>query len=197
MSNANVIASLVSGTIQGTIAPLAVGASTAETAILMSVNPLTLGGGGGAVLVGAAEGNTPSFYAGGRPFKVQAWGTATTGASETLTLKLYQVPGAIVSAGTSATLANDHVVKASSARTIATSTAPFYVEGLFQYESVSQRLVGNVSFEINGLLDVAAASTIITGLLGDGDLNFILSATMGTGNAADVINLNEISISQV
>jgi hypothetical protein len=110
---------------------------------------------------------------------------------------LYQVPAAIVAAGTGGTVANDHALKASSARTIATTTAPFYIDATFQYDSVSQRLCGQCSFEINGIVDGGAATTIVTGLLGDSDLNFAISATMGTGNAADVIVLGEIAISQV
>jgi hypothetical protein len=195
MANSNTIASLISGSLQGCIAPLAIGASTTETVFSMSKNPIT-GGGGGPAIVSAGEGNVPSYYTGGRPFKVTAYGTVTTGASETLVLKLYQVPAAIVASGTGGTVVNDNLVKTSTARTVATTTAPFLIDATFQY-SPDGRLVGSASFTINGLVDVGAATTIVTGMTSDGDLNFAVSATMGTGNAADVVVLNEISISQV
>jgi hypothetical protein len=195
MANSNTIASLISGSLQGCIAPLAIGASTTETVFSMSKNPIT-GGGGGPAVVGAGEGNVPSYYTGGRPFNVKAWGIVTTGASETVLLTLYQVPATIVAAGTGGVVANNHSLKASSARTVATTSAPFLIDATFQY-SPDGRLVGSASFTINGLVDAGAATTIVTGLVGDSDLNFAVSATMGTGNALDVVVLNEISISQV
>jgi hypothetical protein len=197
MANANVIASLTGGFLQGSIAPLAIGTSTVATAFSMNVNPITGGGGGPAVLMGPAENNTPSYYAGCRPFKVTAYGTALTKATETVLIGLYQVPGVIAAAGTAGVLANDNLVKASTARSIANGTAPWYIDFVFQYEPVSQRLFGSGGFAINGLVDASAAGTIVTGLVGDGDLNFIVAATMGTGTAGDLITLTEISISQV
>jgi hypothetical protein len=196
MPNANTIASISSGFMQGSIAPLQIGASTVEAVFVTNKNPIT-GAGGAPAVVSAAEGVIPSYYANGRPFKVTAWGTVTTGASETVVLTLYQVPAAIVAAGSAGTVANNHSLKASSARTVATTTAPFYIDGTFQYDSGSQRLLGLASIAINGLVDAGAATTIVTGLVGDIDLNFAVSATMGTGNAADVIVLGEIAISQV
>jgi hypothetical protein len=197
MANANVIASLTGGFLQGSVAPLAIGASTVPTVFSMNINPITSGGGGPAVLVGPAENNTPSFYAGCRPFKVTGWGTALTKATETVVLAIYQVPGVIVKAGTAGVLTNDNLLVSSTARSIANGTAPWYCDFTMQYEPVSQRLIGSGSFNINGLDDANASTTIVTGLVGDGDLNFIIAATMGTGTAGDLITLTELNISVI
>lgn len=200
MSNVNTIQSQVAGTGQPALASLAIGTSTTET--LFSLNKgvvLTTLGGGAAVIAAPDQGAVPSVYASGKPFIYRAFGTITTGTSTNITLTLYNATAAqlAVAGGVPATAFTLGSLKASTARAVNSTTAPFLVEAKLQYDSVSNRLVGQVSFEINGIVDVFAASTIITGMVNDGDLNFALSLTSSSGNAANAAVLAEQAIEQV
>lgn len=194
MSNTNDVKAFVAGSLQNTLAPLALGASTTETGFSVNGNSVASIAAKAAVLPISNPGLSPSFWDSGRPFLIRGWGTATTGVSTNITLKLYQVPSAIVAAGTALTLANDNGIGASTARAVNSTTAPFYFEAKLQWDSVGKALKGQISFEINNLVDVFAATTAITGLTADSELNFLVSATSSAGNAANVINLQELTI---
>lgn len=139
----------------------------------------------------------------GHPFVVRLAGKVTTGASSTLVVNLYQVPGAIVSAGTSATLSNDHVVVTNAASAaIATTSNNFLVEAQFMWDSVSQKLNGNVLFALIAGANVApnsgtAGTGVVTTALTTvtaADLNFIPSFTFGTANAANSVTVAEFTL---
>lgn len=139
---------------------------------------------------------------GGHPFRVRVVGRLNTGVSSTVTLKLYQVPGSIVSAGTSGTVANDNVVVALTASSAFTGAANFVVEAEFIWDSVSGKLNGVVTLaSVNNTITVAnggtagvlTATTQVSGA-GLGDMNFIPSVTFGTANAANSITVTEFVI---
>jgi hypothetical protein len=199
MANANTIASLVAGTGQPFLAPLKLGTSTTETLFSNNTGVVATTLGGGVAILSAFQAQVPSFYANGQTIRIRGIGTVTTGTSTNLTLTLYNGTAAqlAVAGGVPATSFTLGSLKASSARAVNTATAPFYVDGLFQFDAVGGRLVGQVGFEINGIVDANAASTIITGMVNDQDLNFLLSATLSSGNAANVVNLQEFSIERV
>jgi len=200
MSNTNTIKQSIAGQgpqpVQGTIAPLALGTSTSETTFSMTVPLVNTLGGGPAVLVAVDQSGVPQFYDLARPIKVRGYGTIVTGVSTNITLKLYQVPSAIVKAGTAGTVGNDNLLKASTARAVNSTTASFLVEATLQWSAASQSLQGTAKFLINSLLDAEAATTAVA-ITADSELNFILSATSSSGNAANVITLSEFSLEQV
>ena len=184
---------------QNTIAALS-NIGTTETAFSLNVNLIA-----GGTLPPAVLTIEPGLWAGGRPFKVRAVGTVTTAASSTVAFKLYQVPYAILIAGTAGTLGNDTLVATySTSNAIATTTASFYLEGTFQWEPVVGKLIG----QFNGFVGGGGNATVVTSPTatttatltppvtsipaadGSLNLNFILSATFGTGNAGNTVNLN-------
>ena len=204
MSNVNTIQEFVQSSfspgLQGTLAPLALGVSTTETLFSLNPNALipTLGG-GVAVLRLIDQGSVPSAFTTTpvKGIKVRALGSVTTGGTTNITLKLYQVTNAQIAAGIAVTGFTAQAVAASTARAVNSTTAPFYLEAFLQYDPVSNRITGKFEDIINGLFDAPAASTIVTGLLAENDVNFVLSATSSAGFAANVVNLQELSIEQV
>lgn len=141
----------------------------------------------------------------GHPFIVSLIGKVTTGTTSTFAIKLYEVPGAIATAGTSATVANDHVVVSLAATSVASATQNFIVQAQFLWDSSSKILNGSVlSAMINGV-NIAANSGGTTGLLtpttslsspavGISDLNFIPSFTFATANAGNAVTITEFLI---
>lgn len=197
-------------------ASLALAASTTETAF--SKNALIVAG---STLVAAVpgviqlpdQGAVPSMWDlslnTGMPFMIRGRGFATTGATTNLTIKLYQVPSAILTAGTAATLANDNVIFTSTARAINSTTGTFTFEcENMQWNSITRVLQGRFTVTINNLTDAIAATTAVTTaaatsgtvptgqatLSADAELNFIVSATLSAGNAANVVTLQELAI---
>jgi hypothetical protein len=130
----------------------------------------------------------------GHPFVVSLVGKATTAGSYNFTPKIYQVPQAIVLAGTQTTLANDHVQVSLAATAIATTTVNFSVSAQFLWDSTSLILNGFVtSAQINGVNIVANAGTVGTLVattqqtgVGIKDLNFMPTFTFGTAGANSV-----------
>ena len=177
-------------------APLALGTSTTETAF--SKNSLVLGSSTPIAAIGAAlplanQGMVTMLWDGGRPFDVVFWGNCVTGASTNLTLKLYQVPASILAAGTQATLANDNIICTSTARAVNTTTGKFYFKAIMQWDSTTKLLHGQFTTDISNLLDVYAATTAVTTAAAfDTELNFIFSATLSSGNAANVVNAGQM-----
>lgn len=197
-------------------APLALGASTTETAF--SKNALVVAG---STLVAAVpgviqlpdQGAVPSMWDmslnTGMPFMIRGRGIITTGASTNITFKLYQVPSAIITAGTALTLTNDQVVFATTARAVNSTTATFTFEcENMQWNSVTRILQGRFTDTINNLTDAIAATTAVTTaaatsgqvptgqatFAADQELNFIVSATSSAGNAANIVTLQELAI---
>jgi hypothetical protein len=198
MANDNTIKSLVLGTLQEQLIPLT-NAFAGTTATAFAQGNGLVSGSGGTVAV-LSLGN-PGLYNGtGRPIVVRAFGVATGGASATtLTLTLYEVPGAALplTSGTTnqQTFTTWNSLRASTARTITALTVNWNIAAEFRL-SATGRLEGKVEFEIAGLLDVYAASSIISGLLGEIDLNFAVVSTMSASQAANVNNMTEFSLEQ-
>jgi hypothetical protein len=138
----------------------------------------------------------------GHPFVVRMVGKAHTGASLTLTPKLYQVPNSIVAAGTQATVGNDHVVAAMAASSAFSGDGNFVLECVFLYDSTSGALNGQTSFaQINNVVNavnsgtagVCTATTQVTSV-GTNDLWFMPTFTFGTANAANSVQIVEFAI---
>ena len=139
----------------------------------------------------------------GHPFKVRVVGKAFTGGSYTFQTKLYQVPYSIVTAGTSATLANDNVALSNAASAAFTGWANFILEAQFLWDSSSQKL--NTSFQtslnqVNGAA-VAPTSSIVSIAYTAGNpvnnLNFLPSFTFGTANAANSVTVTEFTLERL
>lgn len=202
MSNANTIQTIQAGLGQPFVANLSLTTSTTETLFSNNTGVVaTTLGGGVAILKAPLQGNVPSFYQGGQAIKVRGAGLVTTTGSTNVTLTLYNATAAqiAVAGGVPTTGFTLGSLKASTARAVNTATAPFWFEALLQQDQVGGRLVGQASFEINGLLDIFAATTIITGMsltAADADLNFALSATQSSGQGA-LLTLTEFSVDRV
>lgn len=198
MANDNTIKSLVLGTLQEQLIPLtnAIAGSTA-TAFAQG-NGLVSGTGGTVAVISVGN---PGLYNGtGRPVVIRAFGVATGGASATtLTLTLYQVPGAALPLTSGVTnqqtFTTWNSLKASTARTITALTVNWKLTATLQL-SATGRLEGSADIEIAGLLDVGAATSVISGLLGEVDLNFAVVSTMSAAQAANVNTMTELSIEQ-
>jgi len=184
------------------LAALALGTSTTETSF--SLNGITLGSAvafasAPAILQAPAQGQVVQYWDNGRPFLFTAWGTCVTGASTNLTLKLYQCPATLLPGGSAplgvGSVSGLNAVGASTARAVNTTTGKFLYRAILQWDSTSKLIHGQFSVEISDLVDVFAASTAVTTATAlDTELNFILSATLSSGNAANIVNLMEQTI---
>lgn len=197
---------LILGSSQGNLQALALGTSTSEASFSINgnsaANPVIAAS--AAILKlpdtqpasAVGTGLTPTFYwDNGRPFFLQGWGICTTGANATLTLKLYQVPASVVAAGlTAGSVSGCNAIATSTARTINTTTGKFIFQAELQWDSLTSKIHGQFSDEINNLLDgFAAVTSVTTATAADNELNFLLSATLSSGNAANVVTLQEFA----
>jgi hypothetical protein len=197
---------LAFGSSQGNLQTLALGTSTSETAFSVNgnsaVNPAFAAG--SAILklkdtqpVLAVGTSISSVFAwdAGKPFFLQAWGQCTTGTSANLTLTLYQVPASVVAAGLAVgTFAGCNKVATSTARAVNSTTKSFFLEAFFQWNATSGLLEGQFSDQIGNLLDAWAVTTeTTTATLADNELNFLLTATLSSGNAANQVKLMEFA----
>lgn len=197
---------LVLGSVQGNLQPLVLGASTTETAFSINgntaANPVIPAQ--AAVLklpstqpVSAIGTNlAPVFvWDNGRPFFLQGWGKCITGANATLTLKLYQVPASVVAAGLAAgSVVGCNLLATTTARAVNTTTGKFYFEALIQWDATTGLIHGQFSDQISNLLDAWAAITAVTtATLADNELNFLISATLSAGNAANQVIMQEFT----
>ena len=199
MANTNTIKSLVLGTLQEQLIPLtnAVAGSTATA--FATGNGLVSGTGGAVATI--STGNVGLYNGTGRPIVLRAFGTATGQVSATtLTLTLYEVPGAALPLTSGVTnqqtFTTWNSLKASTARTITSLTVSWQMFATLQLSSTG-RLEGECKWEIAGLLDVGAATSVISGLLGEVDLNFAVVSTMSTAAAANVNTMTEFSLVQL
>lgn len=118
------------------------------------------------------------------PFEFNCSGYLTTGASMTVTAKLY--------AGTSATVGSDTLLKSFGAITQNSLTRPFWIHGKFIYDSVSGLLNGTVDAYFN---EAIVASTTLTnfptGIADSNDpvVSFLVSFTFSVANAGNVVSV--------
>jgi hypothetical protein len=192
--NANTVRRQVYGTQQLTLAAIT-NPGTTETQFQLNNNALTGLGGG---VVPLQVGNFGVYAGTGQIIHVRANGTysGVTGASTTLLLTLYEVPAAIIAAGglTPTSNTNYNSVAASAATTLGTGDGNFSFDAYLQIDS-NGTLSGSFESAINGVTVGPAHSTTVTGLVGEADLNFVLSAKLGTAEpAASTLILNEFAI---
>lgn len=197
MANKNTIKAQLSGTIQNTLASLTNSfAGTSQTAF--QLNPgLVTGSGGG--IVPLSIGNPGLYFGTGAQLRIRANGTVVTAYNSTitLTLALLQVPASVISAGlTKQSFTNMNTLKTSTARSIINGTNSFAVDSTIQLSGTGV-LQGQAGFIISDLLDGQAAITAATGLTGEADLNFLLTATVSASDSSTIVTLNEFSLEAV
>ena len=193
MANANTVRQQVLGTIQLTLAPLPspVVASTKYNFVLNN-NAISQTGGG---VIPITAGVTGLYQGTGRVLHIAATGTGVGLATSTLTLELYEVPAAIIAAGgltqTSQTGFNEIAI--TSAKAIGAETFSWRFDARLQLDNAGN-LEGSFEYAINGLAAAPASATdIVTGLVGEADLNFVLAAEAGTANLTS-LSMDEFRI---
>ena len=194
MSNASTIRRQISGTQQLTIATLSLATiTTTETVFQLNNNGLTLTGGG---VIPLSAGVTGLYQGTGQVLWLHAVATAAgCTAGTTFILELYQVPAANLATVTSATVVNDtlaNTLGSSATVTLANTAASINLDAYVQLDSN-----GNLSgyLRSNGEDDdtAEAATTLVTGLVGEQDLNFVISVVAAV-HAVGTITLNEFSL---
>ncbi len=200
MSNASTIRRQISGTQQLTIAPLSgTTITTTETAFQLNNNALTLTGGG---VIPLSAGVTGLYAGTGQVLWIHAAGTITgaTANTTTLELELQEVPAALLPiANTLAgaqTFTNWNEVGTSGVLTVTTSDASFTFDAYVQLSTLGV-LNGDYSANISGTTKAQTVITPITGLVGEQDLNFALTATLGGAETGVILTLDEFSLNFV
>lgn len=201
MSNASTIRRQVAGTQQLTLAPITSLTTTTETAFVFNNNALTGVGGGIIPLTAGVTG----LYAGtGQVIHVRAAGSysGVTAGTTTLLIKLYEVPAAVIAAGgLTQTSFTGYNVLVTPANPITLTNAA----GAFTFDAWLQM---DASFNLNGTYEFtadttgshnpqgpAAVTSNVTGLVGEADLNFVLSVTLGGSEPSSAVyTLNEFAI---
>jgi hypothetical protein len=132
-------------------------------------------------------------------FQVLATGELTTGASSTVTLKLYASVGATVFPTTPPA---GGLLGSSGAVTQNTAKAGFWIDALLTFDSISGTLTGNIGFFVNNtLVATVAVSNVLTGInnnpsgnpIGAANpvLRFAMTAQFSAANATNQINIPE------
>ena len=124
-----------------------------------------------------------------QPFDVWASGYLSTGASSTVTIKLYN--------GTSTTVGSDTLLGSSGAITAFSGKCPWYLKATLIFDSVSGKLQGTIKFMVNNsLVAEAAVSNVVTGLSNTANpvTSFVLSVTFGTANANNTISVKDFCV---
>lgn len=205
MSNASTIRRQISGTQQLTLAPLSgTTITTTATPFSLNNNALTLAGGG---IIPLSAGVTGLYQGTGQQIWIHAAGTVTATSANVLTFipTLYQVPAASLPlASTVVTSANLVTAGATLIATGATGTfASGQTTGSFSLDAYVQ-LSANGNLEgwfqsqtFSSTTGAKTATTIVTGLVGEQDLNFVLAGQFGVAETGDIANLNEFELSLV
>jgi hypothetical protein len=198
----------VLGNIEKTLASNATGISTVETAFQVNgnaiaaiapfVSPLSIGNTG--VFVG---GQYPlsNLISTGVPFRVRAFGYASTGATENLTVKIYVVPAASIAALTATSFAGCTAIASTGAVAVNSTVGAFSIDATLQALAVSTTSVNlqgsQAAAMVNNTIVAGAAITPVSGLQGETDLNFIVTSTLSAGHAGDVVVLSQLSLELV
>lgn len=202
MPNASTIRRQIAGTQQLTIASL-LGSTitTTQTAFQLNNNGLTLTGGG---VIPLSAGVTGLYQGTGQVLWIHCAGTLTggTAASTSLALELYQIPASLLPiANTLAgaqTFTNWNAVALQAAVALgATETAgSFTLDAYVQLDSQGN-INGQYNSNIFGTTKGQTVITAITGLVGEADLNFALTATLGGTETGVFVTLDEFSLNFV
>lgn len=204
MSNASTVRRQIAGTQQLTLAPLSgTTITTTRTAFQLNNNGLTLTGGG---VIPLSAGVTGLYQGTGQVLHIAAAGSfsGATEGTTTLGFDLWQVPASLLPiANTLAgaqTFTNWNVI-ASTAATPMTPIAITTDSGSFTLDCRAQldaagNLEGQFTVGINGgVVKVYGVFAPITGLVGEADLNFVLTAAISGGDESGVIlTLNELRL---
>lgn len=203
MSNASTIRRQITGTQQLTLAPLTAAViSTTETAFQLNNNGLTLTGGG---VIPLAAGVTGLYAGTGQVIWIHAAGVLTggTASSTTLILNLYQVPASLLpiantlSGAQTFTSWNKIATSATGTLASAVTSSNFSLDAEVQLD-VNGNLTGVFSSQVFASTTGApAATTQVKGLVGEADLNFALTATLGGTVTGVVVTLDEFSLNLV
>lgn len=209
MPDINTIAYQSYGPNQNNIAPNTNAQGTTETAVTLLANPFAaaagITGGGGAIplsvpaVQGPLQGSNVAsgIWQSGRPFRVKAYGTVTTGATCNITIKLYQSPASVVAAGTAGTLANDNLLNSSGTFAVNTTSSNWEMIAELQWDATSKKLTGTVKWTAGGTLVAEAEITVLTtATASESELNFLLSQTFSAGNAANTFQVQYFEILQ-
>jgi hypothetical protein len=166
-------------------------------------NGLTLTGGG---FIPLSAGVTGLYQGTGQVLWIHATGTlsATTANVATLVLKLYETPAANLPfpappAETSAiVIAASNLIATSTAGTLAAgqTNGSFSLDAYVQLDSQGN-LQGWFIADVFGTITARTALTTVTGLVGEADLNFLVSATQGVAEIGNVVTLDEFSLNFV
>lgn len=213
MANVNTIRSQVSGPLQNMFSQTGITyAINANTETIFTLNPgaVSLSGGGVIPLslgnpteyFGASGPQQTAFTAGwvGRTFRLRAVGSIVGGASETFLIKLFQITAAQIAAGTTTatSFATGTVnIATTGALNCSSTTSNFELECLLQLSATGQ-LNGVQRGHVNATAVAAAVLTNqATGLVGEADLNFFATCTLGGGTGVSSAVLNELALEQV
>jgi hypothetical protein len=199
MSNASTVRRQIAGTQQLTIAPLlGTVITTTPTAFQLNNNGLTLTGGG---VIPLSAGVTGLYAGTGEVLRYRATGTYTgaTAASTTLKLQAYEIPAALLPIANTLVAAQtftnwNPIVPASNATAVGQATGSFAVDLRVQLDAFGN-LSGSIKFLIDGTVIVPeTAITVVTGLVGEADLNFVIVATLGTATTGVILTLDEFGL---
>lgn len=198
MSNASTIRRQIAGTQQLTIAPLLGSViTTTETAFQLNNNALTLTGGG---VIPLSAGVTGLYQGTGQVLWVHAAGMYAGVTSSTLEIELQQVPASLLPIANTLsgaqTFTNWNEIGTSGAVTVSTTTGSWTFDAYVQLDAAGN-LEGDYSANINGTTKAQTVITPITGLVGEADLNFVVTAVLGASIPGAVLTMDEFSLNYV
>lgn len=198
MSNASTIRRQIAGTQQLTIAPIS-NPGTAVSNFVLNNNGLTLTGGG---VIPLSAGVTGLYAGTGQVLRIRATGSfsGVTATTTTITLELWEVPAAIIAAGglTQTSQTGFNAVSNPAAVTVSNASGAFSLITDLQLDAA-----GNLNGQFSGWVDDGTVIPVtkiasVVGLVGEADLNFVLSVTLGGAEpSTSVLILDEFAIDYV
>jgi hypothetical protein len=203
MSNASTIRRQVAGTQQLTLAPISgTVVTTTETVFQLNNNALTLTGGG---YIPLSAGVTGLYQGTGQVLWIHIAGqmTATSANVATLIITLYQVPASFLpvpSTDTSAqviTGSNKIATGATGTLGSGATAGSFSLDAYVQLDAQGNLEGWFQSQTFNSTTGAKTATTVVTGLVGEQDLNFFATATQGVAETGNIVTLDEFSLNYV
>jgi hypothetical protein len=200
--NASTIRRQIAGTQQLTLAPISgTTVTTTQTVFQLNNNALTLTGGG---YIPLSAGVTNLYQGTGQVIWIHATGQLTGGtvSSTTLAIELYQIAASnlpLPSTDTSATvvgLANAVALQAAVTLGSTETAGSFSLDAYVTLDSQGN-INGYYQSNIFGTTKAQTVITPITGLLGEQDLNFLFTATLGGTETGVVVTLDEFALALV
>jgi len=203
MPNASTIRRQISGTQQLTLASLSgTTITTTETVFQLNNNGLTLTGGG---YIPLSAGVTGLYQGTGQVLWLHLAATLTGGTASTTTLilKLYQISAAnlpvpstdssstvtglctLIATGATGTLDASDTAGSASLDAYVQLDAQGNLQGWFQSQTFASTT------------GAKTATTVVNGLTGEEDLNFLVTATLGGAETGVVVTLDEFSLNLV